>query len=134
MCVLRANFAYHYIPKYVSNVSQVFPLCAVKEVLCHFRQQFIDDTDAQHIVFNLKNKKIISDAVLKAVNKEDGTTRKNEILYENLERTSTRKSLATVCDEMISVSGHPKMKQLGEDMKNRLLGKWVFVCVCTLHS
>ena len=117
----------------ISGVSQVFPLCAVDEVLCQFRQQFIEDTDAKQIVSDLKHKRIISDAVLTEVNREAGRKRQNEILYDYLEKSSTRDSLTTVCDAMISVSGHPKMKQLGEDMKNRLLGKWVYVCMC-VHS
>ena len=104
------------------------------EVLCHFRKRFIKEVDAQHIVSDLKHKGIISDAVFTAVNREDGTTRRNEILYDHLEKSSTRDSLTTVCDAMISVSGHPKMNQLGQHMKNMLQGKWVFVCACTVHS
>ena len=104
------------------------------EVLCYFRNRFIKEVDAQCIVSDLKHKGIISDAVLFAVNREDGTTRQNKILYDHLERTSTGDSLTTVCDAMISFSGHPKMNQLGQHMKNMLQGKWVFVCACTLHS
>ena len=104
------------------------------EVLRHFRKRFIEEVNAQRIVSDLKHMGIISDAVLTAVNREDGTTKQNEILYDHLERTSTRDSLTTVCDAMISVSGNPKMNQFGQHMKNKLQGKWVFVYVCTLHS
>ena len=108
----------------------------MNEVLCHFRNRFIKEVDAQCIVSDLKHMGIISDAVLFAVNREDGTTRQNQILYDHLKRTSTRDSLTTVCDAMISFSGHPKMNQLGQHMKNMLQGKWVFVCAYTLdlHS
>ena len=132
MCVLQANVTRHCLSIYVSGVSHVFPLCAVDEVLCYFRNRFIKEVDAQCIVSDLKHKGIISDAVLFAVNREDGTTRQNQILYDHLKRTSTGDSLTTVCDAMISVSGHPKMNQLGQHMKNMLQGKWVFAC--TLHS
>ena len=115
----------------ISGVSQVFPLCVVDEVLCHFRKRFIKEVDAQCIVSDLKHKEIISDAVLMEVSRAAGTTRQNEILYDNLKNTSTRESLTIVCDVMMSASGHPKMNRLGEHMKNMLLGKWVFVCVCT---
>ena len=102
------------------------------EVLCHFRKRFIKEVDAQCIVSDLKHKGIISDAVLIAVNREAGTTRQNNILYDHLERTSTGDSLTTVCDAMISVSGHPKMNQLGQHMKNMLQGKWVSTMSCLL--
>ena len=115
-------------------MSHVFPLCAVNEVLCYFRNRFIKEVDAQCIASDLKHKRIISDAVLIAVSREAGTTRQNQILYDHLEKSSTGDSLTTVCDAMISVSGHPKMNQLGQHMKNMLQGKWVFVCACTLHS
>ena len=104
----------------------------MNEVLCYFRNRFIKEVDAQCIVSDLKHKGIISGAVLIAVNREAGTTRQNQILYDHLEWTSTGDSLTTVCDAMISVSGHPKMNQLGQHMKNMLQGKWVFAC--TLHS
>ena len=104
------------------------------DVLCHFRNRFIKEVDAQCIVFDLVHMGIISNAVLTAVNMEAGTTRRNEILYDYLERTSTGESLATVCHVMISVSGHRKMNQLGKHMKSMLQGKWVFLCACTLHS
>ena len=104
------------------------------EVLRHFRKRFIEEVNAQRIVFKLEHMGIISDAVLTTVNREDGTTKQNEILYDHLKRTSTGDSLTTVCDVMISVSGNPKMNQFGQHMKNELQGKWVFVYVCTLHS
>ena len=91
------------------------------------------EVDAKCIVSDLKHMEIISDAVLIAVNRETGTSGQNEILYDHLKKSSTRDSLTTVCDAMISVSGHPKMNQLGQHMKNMLQGKWVFVCACTLH-
>lgn len=130
-CV-RCKQTLHVIAYKVSGVSRVFHLCAVDEVLCHFRNRFIKEVDSKCIAFDLEHTGIISDAVLMAVNSEAGTTRQNQILYDHLKRTSTRESLTTVCAAMISVSGHPKMNQLGQRMKNMLQGK-VGVCMC-VHS
>ena len=92
-------------------------------VLSHFRCRFIKEVDAQHIVFSLEHEGIISNAVLTAVNKESDATRQNNILYAHLKRTSTMDSLTAVCEAIIAVQGHPKMKKLGKDMKGMLTGK-----------
>ena len=107
--------------------SHLSPFCAVDQVLGHFRDRFIREVDASAIVFDLKNKSIIPDGVHTAVKKETSATQQNQFLYEHLEKTSTKESLMTVCDIIIAVPGYPKMKKLGQEMKDMVMGKW---CVC----
>ena len=107
--------------------SHLSPFCAVDQLLGHFRDRFIREVDASTIVFGLENKGVIPNGVLTAVNKETSVTRQNEILYAHLETTSTRDSLMTVCDVIITVPGNPRMRAFGEDMKSKLKGK---CCVC----
>ena len=113
-------------------MSQLF--CAAKEVLGHLRDRFIEEVASKDIVYDLKHKGRITDGVLVEVNREPGATQQNKILYEHLERTSTKDSLITVCEVIIAVPGNPRMQKFGQDMKSMLEGKWC-VCVhtCTLH-
>ena len=108
------------------------------QVLDHFRDRFLKEMDASEVVFDLKNKGIISDGVLTAVNKVTSATQQNQFLHAHLERTSTKESLMTVCEVIIAVPGNPRMRALGEDMKRKLDGKYcVFIrtcmhfCMCT---
>ena len=110
--------------------SHLSPFCAAIEVLGHLRDRFIKEVTSKDIVHNLKHKNMITDDVLADVNREPGATRQSEILYEHLERTSTKDSLITVCEVIIAVPGNPRMQKFGQDMKNKLEGK---LCVCTLH-
>ena len=103
----------------------------MNQVLGHFRDRFIREVDASTIVFDLKNKGIIPDSILTAVNKETSATRQNQILYAHLESTSTKESLMTACEVIIAVQGNPKMRAVGEDMKSMLEGK---CCVSRVHT
>ena len=114
--------------------SHLSPFCAVDQVLGHFQDRFIKEVVASDVVFDLKNKGIIPDGVHTAVNRETSATRQSQILYEHLEKTSTKKSLMTVCDIVIDVSGNPRMRAFGEDMKDMVKGKLKW-CVCShMHS
>ena len=113
-------------------MSQLSPFCTAKEVLGRLRDRFIEEVASKDIVYNLKHKNIITDSVLAEVNREPGATRQSEILYYNLERTSTKDSLITVCEVIIAVRGNSKMQKFGQDMKSMLKGK---LCVCShMHT
>ena len=118
------------------------PFCAAKQVLEFFHPRFISEVAPKDIVHDLKRKDIIPSGVLTVVMRETDTTLQNNMLYEHLETTSTRESLMTVCDVIITVEGNPLMKRFGEDMKRILKGKWCArahmhtacmcsVCACT---
>ena len=111
--------------------SHLSPFCAVDQVLGFFRDRFLREMDASDVVFDLKNKGIIPDGVCTAVNKETSATIRNQILYVYLERTSTKESLMTVCEVIIAVPGNPRMRALGEEMKDMVKGKCCVSCVHT---
>lgn len=109
-------------------VSQSSPFFAVNQVLADFRDRFIREVDADTIVYDLKNGKIIADGDVKAIRKEDNQKLKNEILHDRLVATCTKKAWVKVCDIIMAVQGNPKMEELGEAMKSMLEGK---CCVCS---
>lgn len=116
-------------------VSQLSPFCAAVQVLCHFRDRFISEVDANAIVFDLEHEGIIPNGVLTAVSAKDATLQ-NQILHAHLVTTSTRDSLMTVCDKIIGVSGNPKMRALGKDMKSMLESKsrvYIFMHVFSVY-
>ena len=76
--------------------------------------------DANAIVWELLHKGIISCGVQERISKTDEPKQRNEILHNCLQRTSTKEALMEVCDIIVAVRGHPKMQNLGEDMKCRL--------------
>ena len=76
--------------------------------------------DANAIVWELLHKDIISCGVQERISKTDEPKQRNEILHNCLQRTSTKEALMEVCDIIVAVRGHPKMQNLGEDMKCRL--------------
>ena len=98
----------------------MFPFHAAKQVLAHFRKQFISEMDANSIVWELLHKDIISRGVLEKISKADGPKERNEILFDWLHRTCTKEALMEVCHVIIAVRGNPKMKELGQAMKRRL--------------
>ena len=109
-------------------VSPLSSFCAAKDVLHQFQDQFIQGADAKAILFDLKNKNIISDGVETAVRQNTDLTQQNQLLYQHLERVCTEEALMTVCSIMISVPGNPKMRKLGDEMKSMLQGE------CTVCS
>ena len=96
------------------------PFHAAKQVLDHFRDQFIADMDANTVVWDLLYKGIIPRGVQERISKVDEPKQRNEILHDWLQRTCTKEALTEVCDTIVAVRGHPKMRDLGQGMKRRL--------------
>ncbi len=96
------------------------PFHAAEEVLSDFRYQFIEDMDANTVVWELLHKNIISRGVQERIARTDELKRQNEILHDCLQRMCTKEALMEVCDIIVSMRGLPKMRQLGEAMKRRL--------------
>ena len=93
------------------------PSHAAKQVLDDFRDQFIADVDANAVVWELLYKDIIPRGVQERISRTDEPKQQNEILHDCLQRTCTKEALMEVCDIIVSVRGHPKMRELGEAMK-----------------
>lgn len=100
---------------------------AVELILDQYRARFISEVDANAIVYELQHKGIISDGDLAMISRSLGMTLQNGVLHSCLKNKCTVEALMEVCDMIIAVKGNPKMKRLGEDMKNKLAGKY---CVC----
>ena len=101
---------------------------AAKQVSSNFQDQFIADMDADTVVWELLYEDIIPRGVQERISRTDEPKQRNEILHDCLQRTCTKEALMEVCDIIVAVKGHPKMRQLGEAMKKRLhTGKCV-VC------
>ena len=99
----------------------IFPFHAAQQVLVHFRYRFISDMDATSVVWELFHKDIIPRGVQEKISKADGPEERNEILFDWLHRTCTKEALMEVCHVIIAVKGNPKMKELGQAMKRRLV-------------
>ena len=112
-------------------VLQVFSCHAAEEVLDHFREQFIADMDAKTVVMDLVYMDVIDEGIKNRILKEDSTKLQNEILHDCLKKRCTDDALRAVCDVIIGVTGNPRMRALGEDIKRRLVAgiycKW---CAC----
>ena len=76
--------------------------------------------DANTVVWELSHRGIISRGVQERISRTDEPKQRNEILYDCLQRTSTKEALMEVCDIIVAVKGHPKMQNVGEVMKCRL--------------
>ena len=96
------------------------PFYAAKQVLGEFRDQCIADVDANTVVWELLYKNIIPRGVQERISRTDEPKQQNQILHDCLQRTCTKEALMEVCDIIVSVDGHPKMRELGESMKRRL--------------
>ena len=90
-------------------------------MLDHFRDRFIADMDAKTVVMELLNMEVIDDGDKNIIFREDSTKLQNEILYNCLKKKCTDVALRDVCDVIIGVSGNPRMRALGEDIKERLV-------------
>ena len=103
---------------------------AARQVLGDFRDQFIADVEASSVVWDLLHKDIIPRGVQERISKTDEPKQQNEILHDWLQRTCTEEALMEVCDIIVAVKGHPKMRALGEAMKRRLHSGMCVVCWC----
>ena len=115
----------------VVSVNHGSPFYAAKRVLGDFRDQFIADMDTNTVVWGLLHKDIIPHGVQERISRTDEPKQRNEILHNWLRSTCTKNALMEVCDIIVAVRGHPRMRELGEAMKRRLhSGKCVVVCWC----
>ena len=72
----------------------------------------------------------IDEGIKNRILREDSTKLQNEILHDSLKKRCTDDALRAVCDVIIGVTGNPRMRALGEAMKERLVaGKWG-ICLC----
>ena len=115
-------------PTGIIGFTQILPFCAAEQTLQHFRGRFIKEVDASAIVFDLKDKDIISDGDTTTITRNPHPRQQNQFLLACLEKVCTREALMTVCNVISDVPGNPKMKRLGKDMKSMLQGK-CSVCV-----
>ena len=110
-----------------------FPFHEAKEVLDQFRDQFIEDMEAEKVVMELVHKDIISRGDLRTITRAEDPTQQNQILHLCLKDKSTVEALKSACAIIMAVRGHPKMVALGAAMWRRLeTGTSVHagVCVC----
>ena len=100
-------------------------------MLDYFREQFIADMDAKTVVMDLVYMGVIDEGIKNRILREDSTKLQNEILHDCLKKRCTDDALRAVCDVIIGVTGNPRMRALGEDIKRRLVAgiycKW---CAC----
>ena len=86
--------------------------------------------DANAVIMELLDKDIIGRGDENIIAKTDDPTQQNQKLHLMLKDKCTDEALKTVCDLLIAVKGHPKMKALGKDMKRSMeTGKCVSSCV-----
>ena len=75
---------------------------------------------AEEIVHSLEHLDVISDSDVDRIMKASGRKLQNEVLHTCLQAKCTKEALVTVCKEMITVKGNPKMNKLGKDMRNSM--------------
>ena len=112
-------------------ILQVFSCLAAEQVLDHFRDRFIADMDAKTVVMELLNMGVIDDGIKSRILREGSTRLQNEILHDCLKKRCTDDALRAVCDVIIGVTGNPRMRAFGVDIKKRLVaGIYGKCCVC----
>ena len=98
----------------------VFPFHEAVQVLDDFRDQFIEEVDANAVVLELLHNKIIDRGDERRITMTLDPTQQNQFLHLILKEKCTEGAFETVCDIITAVKGNPKMKALGESMKRRL--------------
>ena len=109
-----------YIGCWLVGVPRFCPLHAAEEVLGQFRGQFIDEMDAEKIVFDLMEADIIDKGDQRTITEAKDTTQQNKILHRCLKEKCTLDALRSVCAIIKAVKGNPKMAALGDKMMIRL--------------
>ena len=104
----------------VDDLCLVFPFHEAEQVLNEFRKQFIAITDAGPIVMELQHEDIISRGDVSMIRRTADPTEQNQILHSCLKEKCTKKAFRTVCKLLTEMQGNPKMRALGEDMRQRL--------------
>ena len=98
----------------------VFPFHEAVQVLDLFRDQFIEEVDANAVVLELLHNNIIDRGDQRTIAANTNPTQQNQFLHLILKEKCTEEAFETVCDIITAVKGNPKMKALGESMKKRL--------------
>ena len=105
-----------------------------------FRGQFIDEIDAEKVVWDLLDADIIDKGDQRTITEAKDTTQQNKILHRCLKEKCTLDALRSVCAIIKAVKGNPKMAALGDKMMRRLeTGVCVCVecdcvCICILNA
>ena len=98
----------------------IFPFHEAVQVLDLFRDQFIEEMDANAVVLELLHNNIIDRGDERRITMTLDPTQQNQFLHLTLKEKCTEDAFVTVCDIITAVKGNPKMKSLGESMKRRL--------------
>ena len=91
-----------------------------EQVLDEFREQFIDVMDANAVVLDLLHYNIIDRGDEKRLSKTYDPQQQNQFLHVILKQKCTVEALKTACDLIITVKGNPKMRALGNNMREKL--------------
>ena len=105
----------------------VFSFHEAEHVLNEFRETFIDVMDANAVALDLLDYNIIDSGDEKRLATTSNQRQQNQFLHLSLKQKCTVEAFKTVCDLLIKVKGNPRMRALGEDMRQRLE---TGVCVC----
>ena len=98
----------------------VFLFHEAVQVLNHFRDQFIEEMDANAVVWELLHRGFITEGDKNKLTQFDEPRQCNQFLHWTLVQKCTEEAFETVCDIITAVKGNPKMKAFGESMKKRL--------------
>ena len=82
-----------------------------------FKEQFLSVVAAGVIAMRLKIDNILPDKVYHRINDTNQESAR-EILFIHFSQEGTPSTIRTLCDVMMSKTGYPSMKALGEKMKN----------------
>ena len=100
-----------------------------EQVLDEFRDLFIDETDAEKVVWDLLQEDIIDEGDLNIITGAKDRQLQNKIFHYCLKRKCTVEAFKIVCEIFTKVKGNPKMKALGKAMRKKL-ETGVCVCAC----
>ena len=104
---------------YAVCVPCVFPFHEAVQVLDLFREQFIEEMDANAVVLELLHNNIIGRGDERRIAMILDPAQQNQFLHMILKEKCTEDAFETVCDIITAVKGNPKMKALGESLKRR---------------
>lgn len=105
------------------NFMHLFLFCVVEQVLDHFYDRFVKDMDALNVIYELQRQDIISEGDQKEVKQSSDSKQQNQFLHQCLKKKCDLEALIKVCDVVVAVRGNPRLKSLGNDMKNKLTSK-----------
>ena len=81
-----------------------------------YKDRFLAYIDACAVAKKLEIEKVIPDTVSHKI-QQSAPSVANEVLFLHLRSHSSLETLHKLCDVMISMSGYPKMNELGRSMK-----------------